>query len=270
MCKKQTAVFHSNAESEIISLVAGLRMDGLPALQFWECVLESLFSKPAKRIVERHERESAFQTHSHSDKCVLSQFTTFRPTFPKVHIRPNSTYSKTMRPWSKWSTEDETQTWVTSPERTESIWIGCWTEWLWIIWLWQLTCEQTINWRIFDKGNVNHDAMAFIRPCESKRLRSFSRKLFSCSFSKAPTNFSGENTNRECWPEMESIRVKNIEKQVALWIITWLWSNWAIMFLIVQKTRGMFLQECFFAECGEKTLARWYVISDLEITGFVK
>ena len=32
MCKKQTAVSHSSAESEIISLDTGLRLDGLPAL----------------------------------------------------------------------------------------------------------------------------------------------------------------------------------------------------------------------------------------------
>ena len=31
MCKKQTAVSHSSTESEIISLDAGLRMDGIPA-----------------------------------------------------------------------------------------------------------------------------------------------------------------------------------------------------------------------------------------------
>ena len=34
MCKKQTSVSHSSAESEIISLDAGLRLDGLPALEY--------------------------------------------------------------------------------------------------------------------------------------------------------------------------------------------------------------------------------------------
>ena len=32
MCKKQTSVSHSSTEAEIISLDAGLRMDGIPAL----------------------------------------------------------------------------------------------------------------------------------------------------------------------------------------------------------------------------------------------
>ena len=34
MCKKQTSVSHSAKESEIISLDAGLRLDGIPALYF--------------------------------------------------------------------------------------------------------------------------------------------------------------------------------------------------------------------------------------------
>ena len=39
MCKKETEVSHSSAESEsIISLDAGLRVDGLSALQFLECL----------------------------------------------------------------------------------------------------------------------------------------------------------------------------------------------------------------------------------------
>ena len=35
MCKKQTSVSHSSTESEIISLDAGLRVVGLPALDLW-------------------------------------------------------------------------------------------------------------------------------------------------------------------------------------------------------------------------------------------
>ena len=35
ICKKQTAVSHSSVESEIISLDAGLRLDGIPALDLW-------------------------------------------------------------------------------------------------------------------------------------------------------------------------------------------------------------------------------------------
>ena len=39
MCKKQTAVSHSSTESEIISLDAGLRLDGLLALDLWDLIV---------------------------------------------------------------------------------------------------------------------------------------------------------------------------------------------------------------------------------------
>ena len=44
MCRKQTSVSHSSTESEIISLDAGLRMDGLPALDLWDIAIEVLLS----------------------------------------------------------------------------------------------------------------------------------------------------------------------------------------------------------------------------------
>ena len=39
MCKKQTSVSHSSTESEIISLDAGLRSDGIPALDLWDLIV---------------------------------------------------------------------------------------------------------------------------------------------------------------------------------------------------------------------------------------
>ena len=39
MCKKQTSVSHSSTESEIIYLDAGLRLDGIPALDLWDLIV---------------------------------------------------------------------------------------------------------------------------------------------------------------------------------------------------------------------------------------
>ena len=39
MCKKQASVSHSSTESEIISLDAGLRLDGIPALDLWDLIV---------------------------------------------------------------------------------------------------------------------------------------------------------------------------------------------------------------------------------------
>ena len=44
MCKRQTSVSHSSTESEVISSDAGLRMDGIPAVDFWDLVIEVLHS----------------------------------------------------------------------------------------------------------------------------------------------------------------------------------------------------------------------------------
>ena len=39
MCKKQTSVSHRSTESEIISLDAGLRLDGIPSLDLWDLIV---------------------------------------------------------------------------------------------------------------------------------------------------------------------------------------------------------------------------------------
>ena len=46
MSKKQTSVSHSSTDAEIISFDAGLRMDGIPALDLWNLVTEVLQSTP--------------------------------------------------------------------------------------------------------------------------------------------------------------------------------------------------------------------------------
>ena len=42
MCKKHTSVSHSSTESEIISLDAGLRLDGILALELWDLIVSVL------------------------------------------------------------------------------------------------------------------------------------------------------------------------------------------------------------------------------------
>ena len=52
-CKKQTAVSHSSAEAEVISLDAGLRMEGLPALLFWDLVIDVFSPKKKPKVSEQ-------------------------------------------------------------------------------------------------------------------------------------------------------------------------------------------------------------------------
>ena len=51
MCKKQTSVSHSSTESEIISLDAGLRMDGKPALDLWDLIVTVLHGITNQSII---------------------------------------------------------------------------------------------------------------------------------------------------------------------------------------------------------------------------
>ena len=46
MCKKQTSVSHSSTEAGVISLDAGLRRDGIHALDLWDLVIEVFHSSP--------------------------------------------------------------------------------------------------------------------------------------------------------------------------------------------------------------------------------
>jgi hypothetical protein len=48
-CKKQGAVSHSSSEAEVISLDAGVRQEGIPALNLWETILDVFApGKPSK------------------------------------------------------------------------------------------------------------------------------------------------------------------------------------------------------------------------------
>ena len=53
MCKRQASVSHSSTESEIISLDAGFRMDGIPALDVWDLIVTVLHGNTHQNNQER-------------------------------------------------------------------------------------------------------------------------------------------------------------------------------------------------------------------------
>ena len=73
MCKKQTSDSHSSTEVEIISLDAGLRMDGIPALDLWDLVMETFHYVPNKIDGRKRERESHGETclQSSNQTCII-------------------------------------------------------------------------------------------------------------------------------------------------------------------------------------------------------
>ena len=74
MRKEQILVSHSSTESEVLSSGAGLRMDGIPALDLWDLVIEVLHSssiQPRERgnlLRDEHsEKRSYARTKKHSN-----------------------------------------------------------------------------------------------------------------------------------------------------------------------------------------------------------
>ena len=79
MCKKQTAVSHSSTESEIISLDAGLRLDGILALDSWDLIV-SVFGRVTQTtertgrpvIIDRSQRSQGKINALNNIDCVPS------------------------------------------------------------------------------------------------------------------------------------------------------------------------------------------------------
>ena len=79
MCKKQTSVSHSSTESEIISLDAGLRLDGIPALELWDLIVSVLgnMTQTTERtvrpvIIDRSQRSQGMTNALNNIDCVPS------------------------------------------------------------------------------------------------------------------------------------------------------------------------------------------------------
>ena len=104
MCKKQISDSHSSTESEIISLGAGLRMDGIPALDVWDLVVAVLHGKTHQNNQVRwdpHKLPTRKKIHGKIDDLNNVDF------FPQKRIilvrKPCCTSLKTTKQWSRWS-----------------------------------------------------------------------------------------------------------------------------------------------------------------------
>ena len=79
MCEKQTSVSHSLIESEIISLDAGLRVDGIPALDVWDLIVSVLantiqtHARPGRPVVsDKNQRSQGMVNVLNNIDCVPS------------------------------------------------------------------------------------------------------------------------------------------------------------------------------------------------------
>ena len=88
MCKKQTSVSHSSTEAELVSLDAGLRMDGIPALDLWDLVIEAL----------RSSKSTESPTHQAAGNCSRNH-----------KSKPNRREIETLTNCRMWTTSPQTQ-----------------------------------------------------------------------------------------------------------------------------------------------------------------
>ena len=96
MCKKQTSVSHSSTEAEIISLDAGLRMDGIPALDLWDLVIEVFHSSSNEtnktKDVREPRRNLSATPRSHKGKQIPTTNTNLNLTNID-HVPSSGTHS---------------------------------------------------------------------------------------------------------------------------------------------------------------------------------
>ena len=94
MCKKMTSVSHISTESEISSLDAGLRMDGISALHLWDLVTEVLHSSSnqIQRNQERVRRDPLLKKPSgkHTDAEIKTQFRRNFLSYPVSVMSPQT------------------------------------------------------------------------------------------------------------------------------------------------------------------------------------
>ena len=76
MCKKQTSVSHCSTESEIISLDAGSRLDGIPALDLWDLVFEVFHSSSNQPMKSKEKVQGELLRDTPSRKHTNSQVKT--------------------------------------------------------------------------------------------------------------------------------------------------------------------------------------------------
>ena len=117
MCKKQTSVSHSSTRSEVISLDAGLLMDGIPALDLWDVVIEVLHSFHNVRASGNRSRDESqskqininTKTKKHGNRENV-EFSNVDHVVTSAMSKPYSIFLSTTKQWSRWSKKSRSPT----------------------------------------------------------------------------------------------------------------------------------------------------------------
>ena len=128
MCKKQTSVSHSSTESEIISLDAGLRLDGFPALDLWDLIVAVLGNTNQNhdttgRPVKEQTWSSFNTSHNSKTKAISRSDQCFGKCWSYSSQRPIfAPRSFVVCLWRQRSSgQDDYETWFQNPQSCSSL-----------------------------------------------------------------------------------------------------------------------------------------------------
>ena len=79
MCKKQTCVSHSSTEAEI-SLDAGLRLDGIPALDLLDSIIEVLHSGSNRKQMLKPKGKVPSPNKASVENCATNRGNSLEPS----------------------------------------------------------------------------------------------------------------------------------------------------------------------------------------------
>ena len=131
MCKKQTSVSHSSTEAEIISLDAGLRMDGIHALDLSDLVKEVFHSSPNQSDKTKDVREPRRNLSANTQPNMRKQIPTTNTNLDLTnidHVESSGTHSG---PNAMLSVFEDNEAVIKiiiegrSPTMRHLLWIGC-------------------------------------------------------------------------------------------------------------------------------------------------
>ena len=104
MCKKQTSVSHSSSESEIISLDAGLSLDGTHALDVWDLIVAVLHGNTHQSNQERRDPSKSPTRKKNHEKIDDLDNVDFDSSNVNSSRKEALLFSlKTTKQWSRWS-----------------------------------------------------------------------------------------------------------------------------------------------------------------------
>ena len=156
MCKKQTSDSHSSTESEIISLDAGLRLDGLPALELWDFIV-SVHGKHDSDSWKNGTTRCDLWQSSRAKRSDLKEWSTFWIILIVFSQTSNFRIKKlccmclrTTKQWSRWLSKEGVPQWGMFPGPTELRLIGFSIESIW---------TQKIQIKYIDTKNQLADAL---------------------------------------------------------------------------------------------------------------